>query len=87
MALFLLRTAEGREGLAFWLLDALATDILPGYWEQLSHISTADAGAVSIRCGAQHSLLMPVFDRLQCEPTLEWICAKSPSRRSFRDGR
>lgn len=56
MALFLLRTAEGREGIAFWLLDALATDIIPGHWEQLSHISPADGGAVSIRCGAQHSL-------------------------------
>lgn len=49
VALFLLRTAEGREGMTFWLLDALATDIIPGHWEQLSHISTADAGAVSIR--------------------------------------
>ena len=55
VALFLLRTAEGREDIALWLLDALATDIIPGHWEQLSHISTADDGAVSIRCGGVHS--------------------------------
>ena len=49
VALFLLRTAGGREELAFWLLDALATAVIPGHWEQLSHIATAGAGVVTIR--------------------------------------
>lgn len=49
VALFLLRTAGGREDLAFWLLDAMATAVIPGHWEQLSHIATAGAGVVTIR--------------------------------------
>lgn len=49
VALFLLRTTEGREGVAFWLLDALATTVIPGHWEKLAHISMDDAGVVTIR--------------------------------------
>lgn len=49
VALFLLRTVGGREDLAFWLLDALATAVIPGHWEQLSHIAAAGAGVVTIR--------------------------------------
>lgn len=54
VALFLLRTAGGREDVAFWLLDALATAVIPGHWEQLSHIATAGVGVVTIRyeCGS-----------------------------------
>ena len=49
VALFLLRTAGGREDVAFWLLVALATDVIRGHWEQLSHIATAGTGTVTIR--------------------------------------
>lgn len=50
MALFLLKTAEGREDVAFWLLDALATTVIPGHWEKLDYISTIAVGVVTIRC-------------------------------------
>lgn len=49
VALFLLRTAGGREDVAFWLLVSLATDMIRGHWEQLSHIATAGTGTVTIR--------------------------------------
>lgn len=53
VALFLLRTAWDREDLTFWLLDALATVVIPGHWEGLSHISSAKPGSVTLRCATQ----------------------------------
>ncbi|CAM9698483.1 unnamed protein product, partial [Ascophyllum nodosum] len=48
VALFLLRTTK-REDVAFWLLDAMATAVIPGHWEKLYHISAADVETVTIR--------------------------------------
>lgn len=48
VVLFLLRTAE-REDVTFWLLDALATAVIPGHWEKLFHISSPDTETVTIR--------------------------------------
>lgn len=48
VVLFLLRTAE-REDVTFWLLDALATAVIPGHWEKLFHISAPDTKTVTIR--------------------------------------
>lgn len=44
VALFLLRTADGREDLCFWLLDALGVTVMPGHWKGLSHISSTNGG-------------------------------------------
>lgn len=63
VALFLLRTVGGREDVAFWLLDALATAVIRGHWEQLSHIATAGDGAVTIRCAHVCGCGMASWDR------------------------
>ncbi|CAM9160813.1 unnamed protein product [Ectocarpus sp. 12 AP-2014] len=92
VALFLLRTAGGREDVAFWLLVSLATDVIRGHWEQLSHIATAGTGTVTIRMllGERMPDLLEHLDRnlppevLLCDFMLSLGCRSLPPTTLWR---
>ncbi|CAM9229540.1 unnamed protein product [Discosporangium mesarthrocarpum] len=87
VALFLLRTASGREDICFWLLDALATAVVPQYWDGLSDMTKArtDLAKLRILVGERMPELLEHLDAhglplelLVCDWMLSLFCRVLP---------
>lgn len=87
VALFLLRTARGREGIAFWLLHALAADVAPQYWEGTTCMARLQGDLAVLRglVRARMPLLLAHLDAiglplelLACDWVLSLFCRVLP---------
>jgi Rab-GTPase-TBC domain len=83
VALFLLRTARGREGPTFWLLLSLATDVAPQYWEGATSLARLRGDLAVLRglVGARMPALLAHLDAiglplelLACDWVLSLFC-------------
>ncbi|KAG5178153.1 rab-GTPase-TBC domain-containing protein, partial [Tribonema minus] len=93
VALFLLRTARGREDVSFWLLRALACDVAPRYWEGTTSMARlrADLGVLrGLACARMPPLVKRLDDTglplelLACDWMLSLFCRVLPPRTVLR---